>query len=243
MRPRHRFRIRLAVLLVFAAVVIILWHPWKSNKPAISAQAAEQAVLGQYPGTIERNVLEDGLYKLQLRTESGLYRIDLDSRTGRVNAIRLVEAASGAEPKTLQSRDQIKAKLQSRIDGTINKLELVEREGNRVYQAEIVDTSGLSKELVLDPYTGETISSRDLPSVSQGDDSVARLLKESEAAKLALAEIPGTVDDVDLRGVDSGLPYYLVEIDLKDGREATVEVNAISGDIQSVTWERDEPDE
>lgn len=62
------------------------------------------------------------------------------------------------------------------------------------------------------------------------------LLTEEEAAQLALQHIPGEVDDVDWKQID-GTGFYLVEIDLDDGREAIVQIHAITGEVMSVTWD------
>lgn len=62
------------------------------------------------------------------------------------------------------------------------------------------------------------------------------LLTEDEAAQLALQHIPGEVDDVDWKQVD-GTGFYLVEIDLEDGREAIVQIHAITGEVMSVSWD------
>lgn len=237
-----RFWMAGIVVLAAAAVLLMVWQPWKSGEPALTAQDAEQAVLEQYPGKIEQSVLEDGQYKLRLRSESGLYQVAVDAGSGKVNSIERIEAAADTERKTLLSREQVKADLQSRIDGEIAKLELVELEGKQAYQAVIVQQNGTSREMTLDPYTGETLVSRTISSPGRKEGTKSRLLTEDEAAKLALAEIPGEVDDVELRGADGSTPYYLVEIDLADGREATVEVQAISGAIRTVTWDDDEPD-
>ena len=44
------------------------------------------------------------------------------------------------------------------------------------------------------------------------------------------------MDDIEAKNVN-GMTYYLVEIETNDDREATVEINAITGKINSLTWE------
>ena len=41
----------------------------------------------------------------------------------------------------------------------------------------------------------------------------------------------------------NGITYYLVEIEANDGREATVEINAITGKINTLTWDDDQEDD
>lgn len=67
------------------------------------------------------------------------------------------------------------------------------------------------------------------------------ILTEEKAAAIALEEVPGTVDDIDIENMN-GVVYFLVEVEGNDGREATVEINAITGEVHSFTWD-DEDDE
>ncbi|MDO3410251.1 PepSY domain-containing protein [Saccharibacillus sp. CPCC 101409] len=78
-----------------------------------------------------------------------------------------------------------------------------------------------------------------------GGKQPAKLLTEKQAerrAEEALAQAGSPVEDSDaeLRTEDDGEAYYLVEIELENGREASVQVNAVSGGVQSITWEEDD---
>ncbi|WP_052380744.1 PepSY domain-containing protein [Paenibacillus camerounensis] len=86
------------------------------------------------------------------------------------------------------------------------------------------------------PSAGAASASPAVPSPSPPQ----RVVSEAEAVKLALQEVPGEADDVDT-GISEAGAFYLVEINTSDGREAVVQVDAISGAIRSVTWE--EPDD
>lgn len=75
-----------------------------------------------------------------------------------------------------------------------------------------------------------------------------RLLTEKEAEKIAaksLADAGSKVEDTDadLRTEDDGQAYYLVEVELEDGREASVQINAVSGAVLSTTWDEDKENE
>ena len=47
------------------------------------------------------------------------------------------------------------------------------------------------------------------------------------------------MDDLEAKNIN-GMTYYLVEIEANDGREATVEINAITGKINTLTWDDDQ---
>ncbi|MDN4076979.1 PepSY domain-containing protein [Paenibacillus polymyxa] len=72
-------------------------------------------------------------------------------------------------------------------------------------------------------------------------DPVSLVITENEAAKLAAKAVNGTSDDIELHRNDKGL-YYLVEVEVQDGREAVVQINAVSGSIDSITWEKEKQD-
>ncbi|MDT9721737.1 PepSY domain-containing protein [Paenibacillus sp. ClWae2A] len=230
------------VVLIVAAVV--WWKPWQSTGVVLTADAAAQSVLDQYPGEIVNSTLKDGTYIMQLRSETGLYDVQVDAVTATVNSIKRLESNPQAEEKTLWSREQIKtALLKQQTDNQLVSLELVEQQGSPVYTAVVKAKDNSREELTIDPYTGETISSKVIAAPTTEptkDDPKPQFLSEKQAKQKALAEVPGEVDDIELRGTNSGNPYYLVEIDLEDGREAIVQVNAISGAIRSVTWDEDD---
>ncbi|WP_342419753.1 PepSY domain-containing protein [Paenibacillus sp. FSL H8-0168] len=83
-----------------------------------------------------------------------------------------------------------------------------------------------------------TSPTRDTSNPANKPDPVSLVITEKEAAKLAAKAVNGTADDIELHRNDKGL-YYLVEVEVKDGREAVVQVNAVSGSIDSITWEKE----
>nr|WP_145404738.1 PepSY domain-containing protein [Paenibacillus xylanexedens] len=233
------------VLAVGLLVAVVWWKPWEPGREQLSADAAAQAVLAQYPGEILHSTLQDGAYMIQLRSETGLYDVQVNATTAAVQSIQRLETSPQVEEKTLLSREQMKSELlKQRAGEQLVSLELVEQQGSPVYSAVVKAKDNSRQELTMDPYTGEVLSSKaikaDPSSEAGGTTSEPKFLSEKQAKQKALSRVPGEVDDVELRGTNSGNPYYLVEIDLEDGREATVQVNAISGAIRSVTWDKDD---
>ncbi|MDH6673085.1 PepSY domain-containing protein [Paenibacillus glucanolyticus] len=68
------------------------------------------------------------------------------------------------------------------------------------------------------------------------------MITKEQATKLSLGKVAGTVEDVEYRESKSSR-YYLVEIEREDGREATIQVHAITGEIMTITWDDDDDDE
>lgn len=58
----------------------------------------------------------------------------------------------------------------------------------------------------------------------------------SEAAQIAVNEIGGVVDDIDLEEMGGSL-FYLIEIELHDDLEAVVQVDSLTGAIISISWD------
>ncbi|WP_102271973.1 PepSY domain-containing protein [Cytobacillus massiliigabonensis] len=72
--------------------------------------------------------------------------------------------------------------------------------------------------------------------VEGGEQQTSQLLTESAVKEIALKQVKGTVDDIDLES-SGDLTYYLVEIETADDREAVVSIHASTGKILSVSFD------
>lgn len=246
MKLRMKHVIAFGVALTAAGIIgMTLWQPaLRAGNPVLTTQEAEQKILEQYPGKVEHTALENGHYKLSLQSRTGRYHVVINANTGEVESIKRLETFKDPGHKTLQSREQVKSELQSSQDGHVDSLELTQKNGIQIYEALITNKNGSREEVKVDPYSGKTISKRPVEKSPAKDDEKkpVRLISEKQAMKAALTKISGTVDDVELRKDRNGVPYYLVEVERSDGREATVEVNAITGVVRSFTLEAAEAD-
>lgn len=206
-RPRINWNIQYKTILIAAAVLLLaiacLWFFRKETGPLLSREAAEQALLEEYPGTIQQLGEQAGNYAAKLQTAQGLYEVKLDGATGEIISIVLLQAVPTPAPTP-----------------------------------QVQPTPGASGAPVVSatPPAGAASATPPAPSPSPPQ----RVVSEAEAVKLALQEVPGEADDVDT-GINEAGAFYLVEIKTPDDREAVVQVDAISGNIRSVTWE--EPDD
>ena len=69
---------------------------------------------------------------------------------------------------------------------------------------------------------------------SQCNRSSSKKANRRTGKNAALKEVPGKWIISEAKNVN-GISYYLVEIEANDGREATVEINAITGKINTLT--------
>lgn len=96
----------------------------------------------------------------------------------------------------------------------------------------------------VDPSPSDSTNSSGSGQPTRPDDSkqssVPRITA-NEAAIIAVNEVGGEVDDIELEEIN-GSYYYLVEIEFEDeddddDLEAVVQIDSITGDVLSVTWD------
>lgn len=72
------------------------------------------------------------------------------------------------------------------------------------------------------------------PTDTEQPEPPPSMLTEQQAIEIALQEVPGTLDDIELEE-ENGIKVYEVEIEVDDETEAVVVINAYTGKILSVT--------
>ncbi|CAM3529995.1 MULTISPECIES: PepSY domain-containing protein [Saccharibacillus] len=287
-------------LAAAGAAGLLLWSPWSSAEPSLTQAQAQSKLLKLYTGQIESASRSGDLYEMTLRTDTGLYTVNLYVEDGRVESIRRLEATT-APTREIVSRDRIKTRLEQQAGVRVERLELENADGGeeRLYVADLTEASGERRRLRIDAYTGETLQdaalpggapvaggdsgganggdagaappdpSPDAPGGTGGEDppanggspepgtpgnpgggaasggTNARLLGERQARAAAAAALGvevGAVEesDAELRSEEDGQAYYLVDVELKNGRKAEVQINAVSGAMQTITWDEDE---
>ncbi|HDT7699225.1 TPA: PepSY domain-containing protein [Enterococcus faecium] len=238
----------LAVILLIA-IGLYFFQPW-NRSDILSAEAVSESVLQQYPGgRIEQSDLQGGEYRLRLVTETGDYDLKVDAESGSIITIERMTQAETSRPE-LQSRDKIKKAVLADTPGDLSYLELIpDSSGQQQYRAEVKTKDGVV-ELSIDPYSGEVLSRTEMQAEEPQTDNeqptgegAIRLLSEKDAVDIALAEVNGELEDVELRARESDTPYFLVEIEDVNGEEFIVQVHAITGIVQSVMPEDDYDDE
>lgn len=149
----------------------------------------------------------------------------LQEYAGDVESLTLNSGKYVAELKTAQGRYKLE------LDGATGEIE-------SIVLLESLPGQPTSQPSV-EPSAGSGIVASPSPSPSP---SAQRAVSEEEAIRLALQEVPGKADDVETEINESGA-FYLVEVKGADGRDAVVQVDAISGSIRSVAWEDDEDED
>jgi uncharacterized membrane protein YkoI len=218
--------ISLAIVMMVGLFIVVglVWKPSADQADALTKEAVEEAVLEQYPGEVIATTLLDDVYKMQLKTETGLYALKVDSLNGEIISLELLNknVVSVVENKDIQTKDDT-----SEENDPTGNLPIEENDSsNGTVETE---PSGNSSTTAVVPNANAPIDNN--PGVETN-----KIITIEQATAISTKHVNGTVDDIELRKL-SKESYYLVEIDTVDKREVVVQVNAITGIIMSVIWD------
>ncbi|WP_394156901.1 PepSY domain-containing protein [Bacillus altitudinis] len=166
-------------------------------------------------------------YTLTLENSNGIYQIIASSSSGQMKEMKQLK--SYQKPNEKNAELQAEEVAVKKVKGTvIQKKEKSDR---------FIFTIQSKKELYqvdVEKDTFKVIEAEKKKPTSK-EKKLTKITVE-EAIQIAVKEVGGTVDDADLETF-SGMLVFEVELDLPDGREAEVLVNAYTGDIEGITYE------
>lgn len=250
MKSRKSIWIVGAILLVVLIVAgLLLWAPLLSAK-TLTEKEANAVALSKYDGEIIKTTKKQDEYQIEMKRKTGVYHLTIDAKSGDVLTINREKAikpvpedtpkdqpAKEERPKQLTEKE-IKALISSK--GELKSIDLIKEADNSYYKAVVTNKNQVIT-LKIEPYTGEILDSA---------KETERVITEEDAGKIALqyvseqVEVTATVDDADFNEPPGQSPYYLVEVELDDGREAIIQVDAYTKTASSVEWiPEDEQDE
>ncbi|MGG0412284.1 PepSY domain-containing protein [Peribacillus simplex] len=222
--------------LVFGLLLFVGFQWWAPSLSAesLTKEEVNQTAKDKYPGTIIKTTTNEGEeYQIEMQLETGVYRITMDAKSGEVRSIKkeTIHAAEKTTKKTLLkqlTQKEIKARISSQ--GELEQIDFVQEKDNAYYKA-VVNKNNEKITLILDPYTGTIIDS------TMVADSI---ITENEAIAIAEKHVKGTGDDTEFYQPSGQTPYYLVEVELEDDRDAVVQVDGYTKEVKTITWEDDE---
>ena len=235
------------VLVILFFLIGKVFTPDSSLASELTEQEAKEIAKERYSGTVKGISQKADQYIIELERKTGIYELQINANTGEVSSLkRLKEAIQKTEDTETESEslptvetlseEQVKEIALNQVNGVIDSLQLVKEGDQQVYQVIVSDQTAKNK-LSLDAYTGDVLKRE-----SNAIEVAPKRLTEEQAKNTALKEVPGKVDDIEVKNIN-GMVYYLVDIETNDDREATVEINAISGQISSLTWDDDDDDD
>ncbi len=132
--------------------------------------------------------------------------------------------------------------LQKVENGVVTEADIDQEHGQVVYEVE-VKTNELEYDFKIN-QSGEIIKEKKEKRDDHDDEenrirSGENTISVEQAKTIALKEVSGFVDDLDLEE-ENGMLIYEIEIEQKTDRdddEATVYVNALTGEVLSIEWD------
>ncbi|MBU5349182.1 PepSY domain-containing protein [Paenibacillus lautus] len=219
---RKKVSLLLGIVMLVAVMIIVnaVWSPFSRSTSAMSMDEVVEEVLSQYPGgEITKTALDGGVYRLELQSATGTYEMTVDARQGDIVSI--------------EQRDKTAVKPDPEPG--------VPREPDQPTEPD-PDNPPSEPADNGDKGAAEGAGDGESGNGSGTSEPPATMITKEYAIKLSLEQVPGTVEDVEYRESKSSR-YYLVEIERADGREATIQVHAITGKIMTVTWDDEDDDE
>jgi uncharacterized membrane protein YkoI len=113
---------------------------------------------------------------------------------------------------------------------------VINRETGEVGNLKQIKNETVSGNKVVDKQTNPPSPTTETPPTTQSPDEPVRTITEEEAVAIALQNISGTVDGIKTNQ-SNGVTYYLIEVERTDGEEGTVQINGITGEVISITWD------
>ncbi|KAF0817916.1 PepSY domain-containing protein [Cytobacillus sp. FSL R5-0377] len=219
------FVLLLAAILVFAAIQFTN----VSASESITEGEARELIKDRYQGEIQNLKKVNSNYMIEMKKGEALYEIMLSENGGDILSFEKKEQDSIGKQKQLDE-EKIKKIIRAEEPGEVLSMKKVTHKEKSAFEA-IVQKDEDKIKITVDAQTGEVVSR-----YTEEVKSPVKNLTEEEAIQIALKSEPGEVDDISFEESERG-SYYLVEIEKDDGREAAVEIHAITGEVLSVSWD------
>ena len=225
------------VFLVFATVFFLVNQAENENR-LYEAEAME-TVTNLYGGEAAGTKISGNSILVQFSNGEGKYNASVDSGSGKVTSVELIEKTGPSRNVDEQEAGEIAlGETDGNIETTVYSKELNE------YEIRIAGEAQLSI-ITISAETGEVrkISTEDIAEAepdSPEEILVAepgRVLSREEAVAIARQTLDGEVQEVEFIETGDG-GYYLVEIDNDESdQEATIQIHAIRGETMTVDWD------
>jgi uncharacterized membrane protein YkoI len=231
----NRKWIIITVLVIIGVTGIIGIASAIKGDVKVTETEARNLVEAHYPGTIIEMTLlrSDGkdIYQVQLEENTGLYTLEVDAETGNIQNLQQVKKTdSEKEEKPAISEAEAKKLAEETYRGNVQALTL----HRKIYSITVLTKTEQIK-LEMNADSGK-ITSEDKSSIEKNTQHVK--LTEEQAKKIALAEVNGKIEDIDLEEEEDSVFY---EVEIESGQqEATIQIDAFTGKVLSVAIENEE---
>ncbi|BBP88756.1 putative membrane protein YkoI [Bacillus safensis] len=168
-------------------------------------------------------------YTMTLENANGIYQIIASSASGQMKEIRQLKSYQKPKMKKKNAELQAEEAAVKKVSGTVQK----KGDVRSFHFYHPIKKKNCIKSRSANSHLRCLKQKKKKP--TSKEKKLTKITVE-EAIQIAVKEVGGTVDDADLETF-SGMLVFEVELDLPDGREAEVLVNAYTGDIEGITYE------
>lgn len=221
-------------LLIIVLLVLGYFIFFADESSTLTEDAAKDFVLSNYGGTVSSVSQRDGesgpSYQIIFETDSGVYNIVLNKKTGKVETLIQQSVKDTTDKASLIQEEEAKTLIQEQIKGDLLTIEETNQDSISYYSF-IIKTEAKDTAYLLDRETGEI--------KEDAADGTTEYISKEKAEEIALQEIAGTVSEIDMEeDEDFGLVYEL-EIEAEGDKEVKMYINAYTGAIESINWDND----
>ncbi len=208
----------------------------KPNTPELTEEDIRTLLEQRYPGTVESLTWNEdaAIYLAIIETETNQYHLEIDSDTGHILAFIRKEMPAKEEDEWLTAEEVRAAVLEYYSEKDIHVKELnLQTEANPPSFLAHVQLNGEDGTLKIDATSGAVLSSS-----FETEDKPAQPISEQRAKEIALEQVEGTVDDIDLEEDDHGRLVYEVEIeDTPYDDDVMIIIDALTEEIVQIIWD------
>ena len=225
----------ISVFVIIGVIGIIGIASAMKGDVKVTEAEARNLIEAHYTGTIKKISLTKSngkdVYHVRLEEKTGLYTLEVDAGTGNIQNLQQVKKESPErEEKQALSEAEAKKLAEETYSGNVQGLTLKDK----IYSITVLTKTEEIK-LEMNADSGK-ITSEDKSSFEKNPKQVK--LTEEQAKKIAMTEVNGEIEDIDLEEEDDSV-FYEVEID-SGQQEATIQIDAFTGKVLSVAIENEE---
>ncbi|MDQ0255705.1 putative membrane protein YkoI [Evansella vedderi] len=226
------------------------------NDP-LSTQEISEIISERYPGEIDNLELtyEQGamIYLATVLTDKGSYEIKVDARTGTILEVRSGDGHLAEEETSDGKKETIKESTEEKSSATsddVKQKASYESESKTSTSAEghsatinesqeasdsKESTGGKKSKSSSKNSNDSSETSNESSGTSEGSSNSSKYIGIEAAKQVALSKVNGVIIEIELES-DDGIVYYEIEMKTDQG-EATLEINAITGDVISFSMD------
>ncbi|WP_462412822.1 PepSY domain-containing protein [Neobacillus sp. Marseille-QA0830] len=229
MKKKSWIWILVIFLLSLTILISILQLTRSPGSKLLTTKEAQNLIQNRYQGTVTQIHFKNDQYLIKMEKEKRIYQIKLNANTGEIVSMVKTEDQT---PQQALTETEVRALITEKIKGTIISIKKETQDGKEIYIVSVNEGTQLQS-MEVDSVTG-TILSTSPTTITEP----SKKLTEAEAVKLAIEQVDGTVDEVNLE-TKNNQPYYFVKVKTTDKQEAIVQIHAINRNVVSITWDDD----